>query len=84
MRLVVEVVLAAEEDDLVAQQRGAHLLDDVRRQVTAQPDAGDLGPEPATDLVDLDGLVGAGVGGVDGQGHDDLLGTAATGTVLLE
>ena len=52
--LVVEVVLAAEEDDLVLEQRGAHLGHGGGREVAAEPDALDDGADAAADLADAD------------------------------
>ena len=65
--VVVEVVLAAEEEHLVLQQRRAHLRHDVRVQVAAEADALDHGADPAADLAHAHG-------GGRGDGGRDVLG----------
>lgn len=51
---LVEVVLAAEEDDLVGEEGGTDLGDGLGGQVAAEADAADLGADAAADLVDGD------------------------------
>lgn len=51
----VEVALAAEEDGLVGEERGADLGDGGGGQVAAEPYAADLGADAAADLRDGDG-----------------------------
>lgn len=63
---LVEVFLAAEEDDLVGEEGGADAGDVGLGQVAAEPDAADLGADAAADLGDGEGGVGAG-----GSGHGD-------------
>ena len=53
--VVVEVVLAAEEEHLVLEQRRAHLRHDVRVQVAAEADALDHGADAAADLAHAHG-----------------------------
>ncbi len=50
LRLLVQVALVPEEDDLVRQERGADLGDGLGGQVAAEADAGDDGAEAAADL----------------------------------
>ena len=50
---VVEVVLTAEEDDLVVQQRGANLGDGLGGQVAAQSHAVDDGADLAGQFGDV-------------------------------
>jgi hypothetical protein len=52
---VVQVPLAAQEDDLVLEQSVPDDRDLVWRQVRAGGDAGDLGADVAGDLPDVDG-----------------------------
>ena len=54
------VLLVAQEDDLVPQQRGAQLGQRVRVEVAAGPDAADDGADDAADLGYLDVPVRAG------------------------
>ena len=65
---VVEVVLAAEEDDLVRQQRRADVRHGARVEVAAEADPLDDGADAAADLVDVDLGRVAGLG-VEGDGH---------------
>lgn len=62
---LVEVVLAAEEDDLVGEEGRSDLGDGAVGQVAAEAYAADLGSDAAADLGDGDG------GG--GSGHEDSL-----------
>lgn len=61
----VEVVLPAEEDDLVGEEGAPDLGDGVGGQVTGEPDPADLGTDAAAEPGD---------GGGDGSGHGSSLG----------
>lgn len=62
---LVEVVLAAEEDDLVGEEGGPDLGDGTVGQVAAEAYAADLRSDAAADLGDG--------GGGGGCGHEDSL-----------
>jgi hypothetical protein len=54
LRVVVEVVLPAEEQHLVLEEGRAHLGDGVVVEVTVETDTVDDGADAAADLADLD------------------------------
>jgi hypothetical protein len=61
---VVEVILAAEEDDLVGEQRRADRGHRLLPEVRTEADAVDAGADPAAEAVH-----GHGLGSVDADGH---------------
>lgn len=64
---LVQVVLVAEEDDLVGEERGADLGDDIATELPIEPHTPDLGTDPPTDPGD--GELGTG-----GSAHGNSLG----------
>lgn len=64
----VEVVLVAEEDDLVLEDRGADRGHGGLVEATAESDSGDHGSDAAADLFDGEsGVLGDGCGGRHGR-----------------